>query len=96
VREGYGKLVAFVERVSCLPPDQVADFLGSALLVDRISALDLDRKPGQNESCCRQRLIGSCAGSRVRLLNDGVLELEEMARPGHFTANGYSEPPRTP
>ena len=45
VREGYGKLVAFVERVSCLPPDQVADFLGRALLIDLITALDLDRRP---------------------------------------------------
>jgi hypothetical protein len=45
VREGYGQLVAFVERVSGLPPDQVADFLGRALLVDLITALDLDRRP---------------------------------------------------
>ncbi len=45
VREGYGKLVAFVERVSGLPPDQVADFLGRALLIDLITALDLDRRP---------------------------------------------------
>ena len=45
VREGYGKLVAFVERVSGLPPDQVADFLGRALLNDLITALELDRRP---------------------------------------------------
>ena len=45
VREGYGKLVAFVERVSGLPPDQVADFLGRALLNDLITALHLDRRP---------------------------------------------------
>src|SRR6266496_139418 len=45
VREGYGKLVAFVERVSGLPPDQVVGFLGRALLVDLITALDLARRP---------------------------------------------------
>jgi hypothetical protein len=45
VREGYGKLVAFVERVSGLPPDQVVGFLGRALLIDLITALDLDRRP---------------------------------------------------
>jgi AcrR family transcriptional regulator len=44
VREGYGKLVAFVEQASGLPPDQVADFLGRALLIDLITALD-DRRP---------------------------------------------------
>jgi len=44
MREGYGKLVAFVERVSGLPPDQVADFLGRALLIDLITALDLDHR----------------------------------------------------
>ena len=45
VREGYGKLVAFVERVSGLPPDQVAAFLGRSLLIDLITALDLDHRP---------------------------------------------------
>lgn len=45
VREGYGKLVAFVERISGLPSDQVVDFLGRALLIDLITALDLDRRP---------------------------------------------------
>src|SRR5439155_23881127 len=44
VREGYGKLVAFIERVSGLPPDQVVGFLGRALLIDLITALDLDRR----------------------------------------------------
>jgi AcrR family transcriptional regulator len=45
VREGYGKLVAFLERASGLPPGQVADFLGRALLIDLITALDLDHRP---------------------------------------------------
>ena len=51
-REGYGKLVAFVERVSGLPPDQVVGFLGRALLIDLITALTstVDQNPGRNES----------------------------------------------
>jgi hypothetical protein len=44
-REGFGKLVALVQRLSGLPPDQVADFLGRALLADLITALDFDRRP---------------------------------------------------
>ena len=45
MRQGYGKLVAFVERVSGLPPDQVVGFFGRALLNDLITALHLDRRP---------------------------------------------------
>jgi AcrR family transcriptional regulator len=45
VREGYGKLVALIERISGLPPERVVDFLGRALLIDLISALDLDGRP---------------------------------------------------
>jgi AcrR family transcriptional regulator len=44
-RKGYGELVAFIEQVSGLPPDQVADFLGRALLIDLMTALDLDHRP---------------------------------------------------
>jgi AcrR family transcriptional regulator len=45
VRAGYGELVGFVERVSGVRADRVADFFARGLLIDLIAAMDLDHRP---------------------------------------------------
>jgi hypothetical protein len=45
VRARYGELVAFVERVSGVRAERVADFFARCLLIDLIAAMDLDRRP---------------------------------------------------
>jgi hypothetical protein len=41
VRDGYGDLVTYVERVSGLPPDRVSAFFATGMLVNVIVAMDL-------------------------------------------------------
>jgi AcrR family transcriptional regulator len=45
VRAGYGDLVAYVERVSGLPPQAVMQFFACGMLLNVFSAMDLDRRP---------------------------------------------------
>jgi hypothetical protein len=45
VRAGYGELVAFVERASGLRAEQIADFFARAMLIDFLTAIDLDSRP---------------------------------------------------
>jgi AcrR family transcriptional regulator len=45
VRARYAELVAFVERVSGVRAERVADFFARCLLIDLIAAMDLDRRP---------------------------------------------------
>jgi hypothetical protein len=51
-RDGYVKLVAFIESSLGLPPDHDVGFLGRALLIDLITAWtsSVVQNPGQNES----------------------------------------------
>ena len=41
VRNGYGDLVTYVERVSGLPSDRVATFFAHGMLINVIAAMDL-------------------------------------------------------
>src|ERR671929_1834966 len=43
VRNGYGDLVAYVERVSGLPEDRVARFFAKGMLINVIAAMDLQQ-----------------------------------------------------
>jgi AcrR family transcriptional regulator len=45
VRNGYGDLVAYVERVSGLPPAEVSRFFATGLLLNVIASMDLDESP---------------------------------------------------
>jgi AcrR family transcriptional regulator len=45
VRNGYGDLVAYVERVSGLPPDRIATFFAHGMLINVVAAMDLKAKP---------------------------------------------------
>jgi len=45
VRQGFGDLVAYVERVSGLPPDEVMRFFAYGMLLNVFSSMDLDRRP---------------------------------------------------
>jgi AcrR family transcriptional regulator len=45
VRAGYGDLVAYVERVSAVPPEEVMRFFACGMLLNVFSAMDLDRRP---------------------------------------------------
>src|SRR5262245_52443580 len=55
VRGGYGEIVAFVERASGLPADQVADFFARGMLIDFVTAIDLDTRP----EAWSERLLGA-------------------------------------
>src|SRR5919201_44169 len=41
VRDGFGDLVAYVERVSGLPPERVTAFFAQGMLINVMSAMDL-------------------------------------------------------
>jgi AcrR family transcriptional regulator len=45
VRNGYGDLVAYVERVSGLPPKDVSDFFATGMLLNVIASMDLYESP---------------------------------------------------
>jgi AcrR family transcriptional regulator len=45
VRAGYGDLVTYVERVSGLPPADVARFFAAGMLLNVVASLDLDASP---------------------------------------------------
>jgi AcrR family transcriptional regulator len=45
VREGYGKLVEYVERVSGAGPERVRDFFGLGMLLNVFASMDLLEQP---------------------------------------------------
>ena len=45
VRNGYGDLVSYVERVSGLPADQIANFFAIGMLLNVFASMDLDQRP---------------------------------------------------
>jgi AcrR family transcriptional regulator len=45
VRNGYGDLVAYVERVSGLPPAAISQFFATGMLLNVFASMDLDERP---------------------------------------------------
>jgi AcrR family transcriptional regulator len=45
VRNGYGDIVAYVERVSGLPPAEVTHFFATGMLINVIASMDLYESP---------------------------------------------------
>jgi AcrR family transcriptional regulator len=45
VRNGMGDLVSYVERVSGVPTEEVANFIAKGMFLNMIAALDLDQRP---------------------------------------------------
>jgi AcrR family transcriptional regulator len=45
VRNGYGDLVAYVERVSGLPPEEISRFFATGMLLNVIASMDLYESP---------------------------------------------------
>ncbi len=41
VRDGYGDLVAYVERVADLPPERISRFFATGMLLNVIASMDL-------------------------------------------------------
>ena len=56
VRSGYGDLVAYVERVSGLPPADVSGFFAFGMLLNVFAAMDLLDRPGP----WAKRLLEAC------------------------------------
>jgi AcrR family transcriptional regulator len=56
VRNGYGDIVAYVERVSGLPPADVARFFANGMLMNVIASMDLWESP----ETWSQRLLAGC------------------------------------
>jgi AcrR family transcriptional regulator len=56
VRNGYGDLVAYVERVSGLPPEAVSDFFAKGMLLNVIASMGL----GEGKEPWADRLIAGC------------------------------------
>ena len=56
VRNGYGDIVAYVERVSGLPPADVARFFANGMLMNVIASMDLWESP----EAWSQRLLAGC------------------------------------
>lgn len=56
VRDGYGDLVAYVERVSGLPPVEISRFFATGMLMNVLSSMHLDN-PTEPWA---QRLIAGC------------------------------------
>ena len=56
VRGGYGDLVAYVERVSGLPPEEVSHFFATGMLINVLASMDLYDKP----EAWSQRLLAGC------------------------------------
>ena len=57
VRDGYGDLVAYVERVSGLPPAEVAGFFAKGMLLNVLASMNL----GAGEEPWAARLLEGCA-----------------------------------
>jgi AcrR family transcriptional regulator len=59
VREGYGDLVAYVERVTGLPPAAVSSFFAQGMLLNVIASMGL----GESEEPWARRLLEGCKGT---------------------------------
>jgi AcrR family transcriptional regulator len=59
MKDGYGDLVAYVERVSGAEPVRIARFFATGMLLNVIAALGLDRDPEP----WAQRLLAGCKES---------------------------------
>ena len=58
VRNGYGDIHAYVERVSGLPPEDVSRFFATGMLLNVVAAMDLQR----SEEPWAKRLLQGCLG----------------------------------
>ena len=56
VRDGYGDIVTYVERVSGLPPARVSRFFATGMLLNVIASMNLHLSPEP----WAQRLVGGC------------------------------------
>jgi hypothetical protein len=56
VRDGYGDLVAYVERVSGLPTDEVAGFFARGMLLNVLASMNL----GAGGEPWAERLLEGC------------------------------------
>jgi AcrR family transcriptional regulator len=56
VRNGFGDLVAYVERVSGLPPEEVTRFFSVGMLMNVMASMDLYDKP----EAWSERLLAGC------------------------------------
>jgi AcrR family transcriptional regulator len=56
VRAGFGDLVAYVERVSGLPPEHVSQFFATGMLLNVLASMDL----GESGEPWAQRLLEGC------------------------------------
>ena len=57
VRQGYGDLVSYVERVSGLPPARVADFFATGMLLNVFASMELT---GEDAEPWAERLLAGC------------------------------------
>jgi hypothetical protein len=62
VRDGFGDLVAYAERVSGLPPEEIAMFFARGMLMNVIASMYLDSLDSPTEQWA-QRLIAGCENS---------------------------------
>jgi len=58
VRNGYGDIVAYVERVSGLPEEQVTQFFAVGMLLNVLASMDMYEKPEEWSA----RLLAGCKG----------------------------------
>ena len=56
VRDGFGDIVAYVERVSGLPPEEVTRFFAIGMLMNVMASMDLYEKP----EAWSERLLAGC------------------------------------
>ena len=56
VRNGYGDIVAYVERVSGLPEEEVTRFFAVGMLMNVMASMDLWESP----EAWSQRLLAGC------------------------------------
>jgi hypothetical protein len=45
VRDGYGDLVAYVERVSGLPPERISSFFSKGMLMNVLASMQVLEEP---------------------------------------------------
>jgi AcrR family transcriptional regulator len=63
VRDGYGDLVAYAERVSGLPPEEISAFFARGMLMNVIASMYLDNLDYPTEQWA-QRLIAGCENAK--------------------------------
>ena len=60
VRDGFGDLVTYAERVSGLPPAAISDFFAKGMLLNVIASMGLDQAPREPWA---ERLLSGCKES---------------------------------